>query len=267
MQTYVTRERFPNVDWEKAHIFTLLRRIEREAKECATQLDLPEQAGYDILAVIYGQAFLGAREVPQMETVSQSSGLESSSQPDLSISGQEAELPPDDVLIKNIQSGKDDDFSVFHERYYQKLVAYARSHGYRDDEVEDLVQDTFVRAFHSLKKPHSSDVCNPRVWLLRIANQVMHERAASAMELDENVLSEVVPDGNVLEETILEKMQALPPQYREILELLLQGYTYEEIASRLGSPLTTVRAYLSRGLKLLRQWLASKDIDPPQACS
>jgi RNA polymerase sigma-70 factor, ECF subfamily len=267
IQSYVTRERFPKVDWEKAHVFTLLRHIEREAKECAAQLDLPEQAGYDVLAVISGQAFLGEREVPQMEIISQPSELESSSQPDLSISGQVAELLPDDILIKSIQSGKDEDFSIFHERYYQKLAAYVRSHGYQDDEVEDVVQEAFVTAFHSLKKPHSSDVHNPRVWLLRIANQVMHERAVSAIELDANVLSEVVPDRNVIDLRILEKVLTLPPQYHEILKLLLFGDTPEEIASKLGAPLATVRADLYRGLKLLRQSLESKDIDPPQACT
>src|SRR5262249_3855402 len=49
-------------------------------------------------------------------------------------------------------------------------------------------------------------------------------------------------------------LSALPCDYRKVIVLAdVQGYSYEEIAARVGCPVGTVRSRLHRGRQLLRQ--------------
>jgi RNA polymerase sigma-70 factor (ECF subfamily) len=57
---------------------------------------------------------------------------------------------------------------------------------------------------------------------------------------------------------ILHAVAALPPMYREALQLCaVEGRTYEEVAQRTGVPVGTIRSRINRGRRYLRRRLAS----------
>jgi RNA polymerase sigma-70 factor (ECF subfamily) len=132
-------------------------------------------------------------------------------------------------------------------------------------EVEDLVQDVFIRAMrqvHTLR-----DVNAFGGWLATVArNQAndYHRRSVELVELDEEApgqalqkekSSELEDDGAA----ILEVIRALPESYRETLILrLVEGMTGQEIAERTGHTPGSVRVNLHRGMHMLREKLGTR---------
>jgi RNA polymerase sigma-70 factor (ECF subfamily) len=56
-----------------------------------------------------------------------------------------------------------------------------------------------------------------------------------------------------LHEEVYQALQSLPEEFREVIQLCdIEGFTYEEIANMVESPIGTVRSRLYRGRKLLR---------------
>jgi RNA polymerase sigma-70 factor, ECF subfamily len=140
-------------------------------------------------------------------------------------------------------------------------------------EAEDVVQDTFLRAFRAFESFDCATNC--RAWLLTILRNVFlnRERRQGRELLDgESTLIEPPaqlaaewPAGRDPEDEYLQTvlhgdvdraLRALPFAYREAVILAdLEGLTYKEVAQALGCPVGTVMSRLSRGRGLLRQAL------------
>ncbi len=59
-----------------------------------------------------------------------------------------------------------------------------------------------------------------------------------------------------MHDEVYQALQALPEEFREVIQLCdIEGFTYEEIANMVESPIGTVRSRLYRGRKLLRSRL------------
>src|SRR5215218_3980460 len=79
-------------------------------------------------------------------------------------------LRSDEQLLALFRAGSEEAFGVLHDRYRQRLFAYARqmpSPGSRQD-AEDVMQDVFVRAYGALRADGRE--VNVRVWLYRVAH-------------------------------------------------------------------------------------------------
>jgi RNA polymerase sigma-70 factor (ECF subfamily) len=167
--------------------------------------------------------------------------------------------PADDLLL--VDRTLDGDFVAFEElveRHRMDVFRVAASIVGRD-EADDVAQDAFLRAFHRLDTFRGRSF---RSWLLRIA----HNRAL-------NVVSRLKPDlvdpveepqrfegeepprqdpARSLEETerrerLASKLEQLRPAHRSVLVLRdLEGFTYEEIAEVMDSPLGSVKGRLHR---------------------
>ena len=141
-------------------------------------------------------------------------------------------------------------------------------------EAEDVVQETFLRAFRAFDTFERGTNC--RAWLFTILRNVFLNRARrEAREvLDMDATSMEVRDGEaagwpvahdpedeflhtVLHGDVDRALRALPLAYREAVILAdLEGLTYKEVAQALGCPVGTVMSRLSRGRALLRRALA-----------
>jgi RNA polymerase sigma-70 factor (ECF subfamily) len=131
-------------------------------------------------------------------------------------------------------------------------------------EVDDLVQDVFLRALprlHALR-----DVTRFGAWLATItrnrANDY-HRHAVEEVELPEDLSGDPTPGnpagslGDTEARFLLGIIRGLPEAYREILLLrLVEGMTGPEIAARTGLKHGSVRVNLHRGMQKLREKLA-----------
>lgn len=144
------------------------------------------------------------------------------------------------------------------------------------EEAEDLVQDTYARAFRSWRS--YTPGTNLRAWLLRILTNLNIDRGRRAQRspdmqpLEEgdyflyNKLEETAGDGAADEERVVERLSqdsivealaAVPHDFRDVIVLVDIGdFTYADAAQILDIPVGTVMSRLHRGRRILKRELA-----------
>lgn len=144
------------------------------------------------------------------------------------------------------------------------------------EEAEDLVQDTYARAFRSWRS--YTPGTNLRAWLLRILTNLNIDRGRRVQRtpdlqpLEEgdyflyNKLEESTPDGSADEERVVERLSqdsivdalaAVPHDFRDVIVLVDIGdFTYADAAQILDIPVGTVMSRLHRGRRILKRELA-----------
>ena len=128
-------------------------------------------------------------------------------------------------------------------------------------DAEDIVQESFVKAFQSAGTFRGADI---RPWLLTIVrnsainflNRNKREKTSSIQDSAEPVDSAPGPETSVdlarRRELIRDAIGRLPLEFREALLLReIEGMTYKEIAGILRVPIGTVMSRLSRARALL----------------
>jgi RNA polymerase sigma-70 factor (ECF subfamily) len=143
------------------------------------------------------------------------------------------------------------------------------------EEAEDLVQETYARAFRSWRS--FTPGTNLRAWLLRILTNLnidrgrRIQRAPDTQPLEEgdyflyNRLEEA-NDGQVDEERVVDRLSQndvvnalseVPHDFRDVLVLVDIGdFTYADAAQILDIPVGTVMSRLHRGRRILKRAMA-----------
>ena len=128
---------------------------------------------------------------------------------------------------------------------------------------EDILQETFLRAFESLDRFREEDAAMFLRWLTSIAEHLIWS-ASQKSALKETSLtadvrgSHVSPSHGLRREERLERLRRslgrLRPEQRTAIELAkLEGLKVKEIARRMGRSEDSVKQLLSRGLNALRE--------------
>jgi RNA polymerase sigma-70 factor (ECF subfamily) len=150
------------------------------------------------------------------------------------------------------------------------------------EEAEDLVQQTYERAFRSWRQ--FTPGTNLRAWLLRILTNLnidrgrRQQRAPQTTSLDTeagdyflyNKLEAQVPEENPDEERVLERLSQdsivdaladVPHDFRDVIVLVDIGeFSYADAAQILDIPIGTVMSRLHRGRRILKKNLADETV-------
>src|SRR5918996_4742739 len=136
-------------------------------------------------------------------------------------------------------------------------------------DAEDLVQDTFVKAFRFMDRFEPGT--NLKAWLFTILHNTWRNRrrdsSRDTVEVDSDRVEQAAtrPDGPAafdtperillratLDADLKEALDRLPEAFREAVWLRdVEEFTYAEIAEMLGIPMGTVMSRISRGRRLL----------------
>lgn len=168
------------------------------------------------------------------------------------------ESAEDAALVRAACEGDRAAFGQLYERYARVVhgVLLARV---PPDDVEDLVQDVFLKAWLRLRTLR--DDSSFGAWLAAIARNRAadhHRRPAIHEEVHEDFPANDRKESEAL--TILAAIQGLPDAYRETLILrLVEGMSGAEIAERTGLTHGSVRVNLHRGMQQLREKLGKRD--------
>jgi RNA polymerase sigma-70 factor (ECF subfamily) len=159
-----------------------------------------------------------------------------------------------DAIVRAAQQGDRVAFGALYEQYSRMVHGILLAHA-PYSEVDDLMQDVFVRALRQL--PALRDPAAFGGWLCSIARRAATDNARARRRLLFHMPERSGgprPDGEAF--AILESIRDLPESYRETLSLrLVEGMTGPEIATRTGLTPESVRVNLCRGMKLLRELL------------
>ena len=157
---------------------------------------------------------------------------------------------------------------------YRTALRMTRS----EADAEDLVQETYIRAFRF--RDQFTLGTNMKAWLFRILTNTFintYRRKAAQPEVtdlegvDEFSLYRRMADdraassspdpeaellNGVVDTEVTDALEALPEKFRTTVLLDVEGFSYKEIAEMLGIPIGTVMSRLHRGRKMLRDMLA-----------
>ncbi len=190
----------------------------------------------------------------------------------------EDDTAPDAPVLRLVPGRNRIDDKVYEDTVLPHLAFLrARAMGMtrNKEESEDLVQETLLKAlryFHQYRPG-----TNPRAWLARILKNTFisswrsrggsNQRVMTALEDAPDLAAPDTPSDPVspfqalrLREqgaAVETVFQGVPERYRDTLRLHFAGFSYKEIAERLGVPLGTVMSRLHRArrhaMRLLRE--------------
>ncbi|MBK6488798.1 MAG: sigma-70 family RNA polymerase sigma factor [Gemmatimonadetes bacterium] len=171
---------------------------------------------------------------------------------------------PDVELIARWRAGDERAATMLVERHASSVARYVASMGGRDG-GEEVVQDTFVRAFGALDSFRGDS--SLRTWLFTIARRlVMDRRRASRRQRDTAELQDGdlateydALDGLVAEEahrTMQRAIERLTPMQREVFTLRVNdGMSYKEIADVVGTTEGAARVHYHNALRQVKERL------------
>ena len=176
----------------------------------------------------------------------------------------EEEASLDRTLIERWRDGDERAATAIVERHAPALARFASRLGVVDD-VEELVQDTFVRAFAALDGFRADSAL--RTWLFTIERRLVLDRRRAAkrragdVEVDEQYAASDYDalDGLVADETSQRMSRAiagLSRMQREVFALRVQeGRSYKEIAEILETSEGAARVHYHNAIRAVKEFL------------
>lgn len=179
--------------------------------------------------------------------------------------------------IRRVLDGDNTAYEFLQKKYKNLIYSLVKKMIKNDSDVEDLVQETFIKAYKALDKFKFNYSFS--AWIYRIASNntidflrkrrfdtfsidkpIGNAEDENYFEIEDNSYS---PDSDLISEQKTDIIKAaidtLPENYREIIILRHEEeLDYKAIAEQLDLPLGTVKAHLFRARKLLYEELKDK---------
>jgi RNA polymerase sigma factor (sigma-70 family) len=194
------------------------------------------------------------------------------------LSDQRLESRKEDArLIHDALKGDQAAYKKLLKKYHDQIYHLISRIVHRRDQVEDLTQEAFVKAFASLK--HFNEEYAFSTWLYKIATNssidYIRKRKLDTFSIDKPIAMEeseysfelpdttYQPDKHIIQRQraslIEEAIGMLPEKYRRVIILRhSEERDYAEIAKLLKLPIGTVKAHIFRARELLNKYLRDK---------
>lgn len=183
----------------------------------------------------------------------------------------------DDKLVAAAVEGDENAYAELVDKYKRALYFHIAKMIRDKEQIEDLVQESFMKAFGNLKSYNTEYAFS--TWLYRIATNhsidYLRKRKLQTLSIDEpqqtrdGELEMQLPDESyITDRDIIRKQRQniihnaiddLPEKYREVIQMRhMEEKSYQEIADLLDLPLGTVKAHIFRAREMLYKTLKDK---------
>jgi RNA polymerase sigma-70 factor (ECF subfamily) len=178
--------------------------------------------------------------------------------------GGRADDDKDRELIARWRAGDDRAATQLVERHAQALARFAVASGERND-VDELVQDTFVRAFNSLDGFRGDS--SFRTWLFTIQRRLLVDRKRAEKrrrDRDEVQEDDAATEYDALDTVVADETQRrlqkaiarLSPTQKEVFTLRVsEGLSYKEIAEAVGTTEGAARVHYHNAMRAVKEFL------------
>jgi RNA polymerase sigma-70 factor, ECF subfamily len=184
----------------------------------------------------------------------------------------------DEEVVARVQAGQVELFELIFDRHYARIERYARGLGLPDGELEDLVAETFIRAFARIRSFDVNSGTRYVSYLYAIARNLSTDRLRERMRAPEALFLEdaqvaEIPDEReqssplaaLLKREQLDRIRAalvrLSPSDQEIIALSYErDLSCKEIMEVMQKPsVTAVTTHLYKAMKKLRALVLADD--------
>lgn len=183
----------------------------------------------------------------------------------------------DEMYVKKALEGDQRAYQQLTEKYRRPLQFHVTKMVKETEQVEDLVQEAFIKAFKNLDSYSTSYAFS--TWLYRITTNhtidYLRKKKLKTTSIDkpiktrEGEMSFELPDEQAeTDRSIIRKqrkkiithaIENLPDKYRQVIEMRhIEELSYQEIAEQLDLPLGTVKAHIFRAREMLYKALKDK---------
>ena len=183
----------------------------------------------------------------------------------------------DSNLIDKALKGDQHAYDRLMKKYYKLIYSLISRMIFNKDDVDDLTQEAFIKAFNSLDKFDREYAFS--TWLYKIASNncidYIRKKKLVTFSIHKEIGNseddmyfeipdeEYKPDKRLIdsqrEKVIQEAIDSLPEKYQKVIILRhREDKDYEEIAKELKIPLGTVKAHLFRAREILNKYLKDK---------
>lgn len=174
----------------------------------------------------------------------------------------------DDLIVAGVNQKDKGIWRDFYNRYYAALCSYVEKILFLTDAVEDLVQEVFISVWEGKRTFSDSRELTNYLYracynnaLLYIRNHQIHDSILNGLPQEEDFEDEEMLYALTVKEEAIRQLyfyiEELPAEQHRIILLRIEGHSWDEIASRLGVSINTVKTQKSRSYKFLREKLAN----------
>lgn len=169
-------------------------------------------------------------------------------------------------LVQQILNGNNNAFRYLVANYQRLVLHIVGRIVQRQDEVEDICQEVFIKVFGKIKKfrgesrlstwiatiAYNTSITHVRKQVRRGEQSYDEQPLLVASEKDDSLNQKVV-EKDEAKRFLMEMVEKLPVNYRTVLTLYhLEEFSYKEIEEITEMPEGTIKSYLSRARKLLK---------------
>ena len=160
----------------------------------------------------------------------------------------------------------------FKEKFFplkNKLFRFARQFVKRDDEAEDIVQDTFLKLW--TKRESLNELRNHETFAMTMVknasiDQLRKRKTIRFDELNKDVEFNHTPLDSLTQKEaygqVIEAIKKLSKQQQMLLNLRdIEGYEYDEIAEISGLTTNTIRVNISRARNTIKEKILKQEQD------
>lgn len=167
-----------------------------------------------------------------------------------------------ELIAHILNDGDDQLYGALIDRYKEGLYRHCFKFMRDEDEAEDVAQEAFIEAYIHL------DRYNPKfrfsTWLYKIATNLalMRLRKRRDLRMDEGQLDQLVSSLPSAQDLAIscelhDAVDALPLQHRTVVSMhYWHGKSYGEIAGHMGVSIGSVKGWMSRAKKQLKEVLS-----------
>lgn len=166
----------------------------------------------------------------------------------------------DERLLKRVKKGDTAAMHELYRRYARYLTAISARYLNNDEDIRDVLQDSFMKIFSSIDNFEYRGEGSLKAWMARITLNETLKFLRNSNRFDVTGLNEEVlemPDGDIPSEkvpagVIFNMIRELPEGYRAVFNLyVIEGRSHKEIAELLGISENTSASQLHRAKAIL----------------
>ncbi len=174
------------------------------------------------------------------------------------------------VALIDEEELKAERFNEIAIKHIDSIYRFALYMAQNENDAQDLVQDTYLRAYRFFDKFQEGTNC--KAWLLKILKNTfinslrrnkrnpnmirLSDMEEQGIDLASNSEFDGEVSGEIFDDNVTAAVESLPDSYKSVIILAdVEGLSYREIADLVGCPIGTVMSRLCRGRRLLKKKL------------
>ncbi|MBI3385300.1 RNA polymerase sigma factor [Candidatus Gottesmanbacteria bacterium] len=150
-----------------------------------------------------------------------------------------------DIILK-VKRGEINYFEALVKKYSRVAFFYTKKRVKQPSDAEDIVQNSFIKAYKVIERLDENRGFSGYFFAI-LRNQIVdfYRQKNNDVPLFESLTSQDLENSG-LKIDVEELYAKIRPEYKTVLQLYTEGFSYQEIAANLKRPINTIKTLIRR---------------------